>query len=1004
MHDKRSLIESRLARVLNERLRSAAHRRLGAVDVAVWHAPDEPVPPAEALRATYAPARIGDAWGPPWGTTWFHLTGTAPADGVERRLELVVDLGWNAETPGFQAEGLVYRPDGSVIKGLHPRNGWVPVEGSSVDVYVEGASNPSLNHALPTALGDKATAGAEPLYRLTRADLCVAEVEVRELIADLEVLGDLARSLPDAAERCWAILYAVERALDRIDLEDIAGTAAAARAELVDVLASPASPSAHRVSAVGHAHIDSAWLWPTRETVRKVARTTANVVHLLDEFPDLVYAMSSAQQYAWVEQRRPEVFAEVARQVRAGRFVPVGGMWVESDTNMVGGEAMVRQFLHGKQYFLDRFGVECREVWLPDSFGYSAGLPQIMKLAGCDSFLTQKISWSQLNPFPHHTFEWEGIDGTRIFTHFPPVDTYNSELTGAELAHAASNFRDKGVASRSLVPFGFGNGGGGPTREMVARARRTGDLEGSPRVTMESPADFFAAAKAEYESPPVWVGELYLETHRGTYTSQAKTKHGNRRSEHLLREAELWATTAAVRGVEDYPYDDLDRIWQVVLLQQFHDILPGSSIAWVHREARANYAVVADDLEQLIAHSAARLVGEGDTELELNASPFGRDGVAALGIGPRARSADPVSVERDGDAVVLDNALLRVRIDERGIVTSVRDLRADREVLPPGGVANLLQAHPDFPRNYDAWDVDAYYRNVTDDITAVDSIGVDTDPYGAAQVSVARSFGSTALRQVMTLAPGSAQLDCVLDIDWHERETILKAAFDLDVHCDRAAYETQFGHVVRPTHENTSWDAARYEVCAHRYVRLAEPGYGVAVVNDTTYGHDVTRRARSGGGTSSTVRLSLLRAPRYPDPETDQGRHRIGYALRPGAAPIDAVEAGYAINLPTRVVRGQLAGEPLVSVSDGALVEAVKLAHDRSGDVIVRLYEPVGARADVTLRASFDVETAHETDLLERPGDAEAIVGGLAAGPDGPEVRLSLRPFQIVTVRLRPKP
>jgi alpha-mannosidase len=987
--------------MLNERLQPAVHRTCAGLDVEVWHVTDgdgEPVAPARALQASYAPAQIGDPWGPPWGTSWFHLTGPVPPDLADRRVELVVDLGWTAETPGFQAEALVYRPDGSVVKGLHPRNRWVPVDGAVVDVYVEAAANPSVSQAVPTHLGDKATAGADLLYRLTRADICVLEIEVHELIADLEVLGALARTLPDTAERCWVILYAIECALDRIDLDDIPGTASMARAELREVLATPASASTHRVSAVGHAHIDSAWLWPTRETVRKVARTASNVVQLLDEYPDLVYVMSSAQQFAWLEQHRPEVFTEVERHVRAGRFVPVGGMWVESDTNMVGGEAMVRQFLHGKQYFLDRFGIECREVWLPDSFGYSAGLPQIMRLAGCDSFLTQKISWSQVNAFPHHTFEWEGIDGTRMFTHFPPVDTYNSDLSGAELAHAADNFRDKAVATRSLVPFGFGNGGGGPTREMVARARRTADLEGSPRVTMESPGDFFSAAKAEYEHPPVWVGELYLETHRGTYTSQAKTKQGNRRSEHLLREAELWATTAALRQAGEYPYEALDRLWQLVLLQQFHDILPGSSIAWVHREARANYAAISNELEQLIAASVARLVGEGELELALNGGPFARHGVAPLAAAAPAPAADGVSVQRDGAAVVLDNTLLRVRIDERGVVTSVRDLRADREVLPPSGVANLLQTHPDFPRNYDAWDVDPYYRNVTNDISAVDSIEVETDVSGEAQVCVARSFGSSTLRQVMSLAPGSAQLDCLLDIDWRERETILKAAFDLDLHADRAAYETQFGHVVRPTHDNTSWDAARYEVCAHRYVYIGEPGYGVAVVNDTTYGHDVTRRPRVGGGTSSTVRLSLLRAPRYPDPETDQGRHVIRYALRPGADPIDAVEAGYAINLPVRVVRGEHAVEPVVSVTSGAIVEAVKLAHDRSGDVIVRLYEPVGARARVTLRTSFEVAEAYETDLLERRCQPAAI----GEGRDADGYDLTLRPFQIVTLRLRP--
>src|SRR5690606_10952090 len=326
-----------------------------------------------------------------------------------------------------------------------------------------------------------------------------------------------------------------------------------------------------RVSAVGHAHIDSAWLWPLRETVRKVARTAANVTALMDDHPGLVFAMSQAQQLEWIKEHRPEVYARVKEKAAEGRFVPVGGMWVEADTNMPGGEAMARQFVFGKRFFAEEFGVDTPEVWLPDSFGYSAALPQIVRLAGARWFLTQKISWNRTNPFPHHSFQWEGIDGTRVFTHFPPADTCNSELAGRELAHAARNFRDKGAATRSLVPFGWGDGGGGPTREMLGRADRLADLEGSPKVRLERPAEFFAAAEQEYPQAPVWAGELYLELHRGTYTSQARTKQGNRRSEHLLREAELWAATAAVRTGAAYPYDRLERIWKQVLLHQFHD-------------------------------------------------------------------------------------------------------------------------------------------------------------------------------------------------------------------------------------------------------------------------------------------------------------------------------------------------------------------------------------------------------------------------------------------------
>ncbi len=462
---------------------------------------------------------------------------------------------------------------------------------------------------------------------------------------------------------------------------------------------------------MGHAHIDSAWLWPVRETVRKVTRTVANVVNLLESGDDLVYAMSSAQQWAWLEEHHPALFARVLEQVRAGRFVPVGGMWVESDTNMVGGEAMARQFAVGQQWFADHLGVICEEVWLPDSFGYTAALPQIVKLAGCRWFLTQKISWNTTNVFPHHTFWWEGIDGTRVFTHFPPVDTYTAELTGAELAHAARNFRDKGAATRSLVPFGHGDGGGGPTREMLGRAARTRDLAGSPRVEIETPRAFFEAAEEEYAAAaPVWVGELYLEIHRGTYTSQAAMKRGNRRCEHLLREAELWSATAAVRGLLDYPAAELARLWETVLLHQFHDILPGSSIAWVHREARATYARLEAELEAIVDKALDALAGDGDDQVVFNAGPVLRDGVPAMGGASvvEVRGAPATSLETTPHA--LENEQLRVELDDAGVIRSVLDKAAGRELLPPGGAANLLQLHPDHPVKWDAWDLDRSYR------------------------------------------------------------------------------------------------------------------------------------------------------------------------------------------------------------------------------------------------------------------------------------------------------
>ncbi|WP_328584011.1 alpha-mannosidase [Streptomyces sp. NBC_00370] len=1006
MHDDRSLVEARLKRVLQERIRPAVYPESIPLDVEVWTAPGEPVPVDEGLAGPTAPIATGDRWGAPWGTSWFRVTGTVPQEWAGRTVEALLDIGFNETSPGFQCEGLVYRPDGSPVKGLNPRNQWVRVGapaagGEEVLLHIEAASNPNVhsggNPFEPTPLGDIETAGSEPQYTLGRMELAVLDECVWNLIQDLEVLGELMEQLPLDAGRRWEILRAVSHALDVIDLQDVNGTAEAARAQLAGVLATPAQETAHRISAVGHAHIDSAWLWPLRETVRKVARTTANMTALLEDEPDFVFAMSQAQQFAWIKEHRPEVYAKVKKAVADGRFVPSGGMWVESDTNMPGSEAMARQFVHGKRFFLDEFGIENDEAWLPDTFGFAAGLPQIIKAAGSKWLLTQKISWSKINKFPHHTFNWEGIDGTRIFTHFPPIDSYNVVMDGAQIAHAARNFKEKGVARRSLAPTGFGDGGGGTTREMIAKAARLRSLEGSATVEWETPADFFAKAEAEYANPPVWVGELYLELHRATLTSQAKTKQGNRRSEHLLREAELWAATAAVRTGASYPYERLDRIWKTVLLHQFHDILPGSSIAWVHREARKTYDAVAAELTGIIESAQRALAGEasGGSALVFNAAPHARAGVAAGGAGPVTGSGGTELRAREGGGHVLDNGLLRVEIDGRGLVVSAYDIAAGRESVAPGEAANLLQIHPDFPNQWDAWDVDSFYRNTVTDLTELDEL---TPLEGeSAAVRVVRTFGASKVTQLLTLAPGAKRLDIDTEVDWHETEKFLKAAFPLDVHAERYASETQFGHVYRATHTNTSWEAAKFEACNHRFVQLEEPGWGVALVNDSTYGHDVTRTVRAAdAGTTTTVRVSLLRAPRYPDPQTDQGVHTFRHALVPGAAIGDAVREGYLINLPERRVTGTGEVAPLVTVdNDAVVVSAVKLADDESGDLVVRLYESHGGRARARVGVDLGVGGIAVTDLLERP---------LADVPrpelDNGAVTLSLRPFELITLRL----
>lgn len=1011
MHDERRRIEERVERVHTQRIKPAIYAASVPFDVEAWQAPGEPVPFDEAAAAPYEPFAMDTPWGPPWGTTWFRMSGQVPAEWAGRRVEAVIDLGFVGDWPGNQAEALVHLTDGTPLKAVNPLNQYVPIAnpatgGETVDYLVEAASNPDIlanNFAAPTPLGDVLTAGDKPLYTFQRADIAVLDENVWHLDLDLQVLRELMVHLEAHDPRRHEIMHTLDRAMDTLDLDDISGSAAAVREVLAPALAKPAHASAHTVSGVGHAHIDSAWLWPIRETKRKTSRTFSNVTSLADEYDDFIFACSQAQQYEWVRDNYPHVWERIKKSVEKGQWAPVGGMWVEADGNLPGGEALARQLIHGKRFFIEHFGVETKGVWLPDSFGYTAAYPQLAKLAGNDWFLTQKISWNQTNKFPHHTFWWEGIDGTRIFTHFPPVDTYNARFSGEEMDRAVRNYQEKGGGTRSLAPFGWGDGGGGPTREIMERARRLADLEGSPKVVVEHPDAFFAQARDEYPDAPVWAGELYLELHRATYTSQARTKQGNRRSEHILREAELWATTAALHAPGySYPYDQLDRLWKTVLLHQFHDILPGSSIAWVHREAEAEYARVAKEVEALTAEAIAAL-GAGEARV-FNTSPLERrevvrtadgslvhtvvpaNGSAPLGAG---QGTDPVTVT----GRVLDNGLVRVEIAEDGTLASVRDLRAGgREVLADKG--NLLRLHTDLPNYWDAWDVDKHYKNRYTDLLDADSVTVvEEDPLRGA-IRVERSFGKgSKIIQTITLRAGSPRIDFETDIDWHEAEKFLKAGFPVDIRAPHSSAEIQFGHIQRPTHTNTSWEAARFEVSGHRWVHIAEPGYGVAVINDSTYGHDVSRTVREDGGTTTTVRLSLVRAPRVPDPEADQGRHRFTYSLLPGASVDDAIAEGYALNLPLRIAAAAGTAEPVVSVDGaGVTVEAVKLADDASGDVVVRLYESRGGRAEGLLRTGFPLAGAQVTDLLERPLEAAATEGNAVA--------VSLRPFEVKTLRL----
>ena len=880
MHDNRRLVEHRIARDTAGLVLPLVTPHVRPLTVRAGPALDE-----------LEPFEVGSKWGAPWATTWFELTGEVADEWVGSRIEAVIDLGFRHDLPGFQCEGLLVDDEGRPVQGVHPRRTNVPVAGVAgpVVLRIEAASNPSFTQFAPSPMGSLDTAPSDPLYRLARADLVVVDSEAEALLHDIEVLNEVMHTLDGRDPRRAQILGALERAVAAVP--DVA----AARRSLKQALASPARASAHRVIAVGHAHIDTAWLWPLRETVRKCTRTFASAVALIDADREYRFACSQAQQYAWIEERHPELFARITEQVEGGQWIPVGGMWVEADMNLPSGESLARQIVHGQRYFEEHFGTRCTEVWIPDVFGYPAGLPQLFAAGGMRRFVTQKLSWNKTNKFPHHTFWWEGLDGTRVLTHFPPVDTYNSELRPHELAHASNNFADHRWSQWSLVPYGHGDGGGGPTREMLARAHRMADLDGMPPVRLGTPDEFFTEVEAEVArtGAPVWRGELYFETHRGTLTSQIRTKLGNRRCERLFYELELWSAALGRHA-------GVDELWREVLTQQFHDILPGSSIAWVHADAEAVFERVAGELEEgiegvlgslagstpSIANPASRLRREVvaippsfDAPLAESAQVLA-DGSRALLVEVAGSSVAPVVAADPAHRVVvtdrsMNNGHLAVRWDPSGALTSVIDVDTARDLIPSGGSAAVLRLAADRPLEYDAWDVEEWTvsggRPIEDSSADEPVTVVESGPLvGAARYT--RRFGPSTATITYRLAAESRRLDIDIELDWQHDQHLLTMAFPFDVRSESAVCDVQFGVVNRPTHRSTSWDAAKFEVCAHRFVAVAEPEFGAAVLNDGRFGHSIH---------DGTITVSLARAAKFPDPAR-RSRHPSRHARRDG--------------------------------------------------------------------------------------------------------------------------
>ena len=970
-------------------------------------------PPGSGWREYIQGTRIGgkDQHG------WFRFDLDVPAAREDTRIFLRMTTGHEGEWDARNPQGLLY-VDGVMTQGLdtHHTETLLPAGRHHIDLYYYSGMEECTTEVYFALIAlDERIGGA--YY-----DFLVPYRMLLKMDADG---GDYARVLP-----------LLERAADCIDLrapksEAFFASLQQARALLADELYHGIcnSTAAPVVSMIGHTHIDVAWLWTYAQTCEKAQRSFATVLKLMDEYPEYKFMSSQPQLYRYVQQAAPELFERIKQRVAEGRWEVEGAMWLEADCNLISGESMVRQILHGKRYMKKEFDVDSKTLWLPDVFGYSAALPQILKKSGVENFVTSKISWNETDRLPCDMFWWEGIDGTEIFADFltaqdyvpgkkQTTTTYVGNTEPGTVMGAWDRFQQKEFSDQAIVTFGYGDGGGGPTRHMLEVQRRTAaGLPGMPRTEMNFSGEWLARSRKNFEENSKklnrsvrWVGELYLEFHRGTYTSQARNKRNNRKGELALQRTEALGTAAKLLTGAEYPKAQLYDCWDVMLLNQFHDVIPGSSIHEVYEDSTAMYADVfrrADEMETA-ARSAlcAKIDAPEGGVLVFNPTGTAQSGPVALADGTVEvadipawgwklikKPAPTCGVTVSGNTV--ENAHYRLVLDAAGRIAELYDKRFDRQVFKAGTVGNELQIFEDFPREYDCWEISDYHKQKMwrlDD----DAVLTPVADGSRAGMRIERRYLDSTIRQTVWLYTEGDRIDFETEIDWHQRHQLLKAAFPLDVHTARASYEIQFGSVERPTHANTSWDAAKFEVCAHKWADLSEDGYGVSLLNDCKYGHSTE---------GSLLRLTLLKCGTYPDTEADQGAHRFTYSLLPHAGDwrtADTVRKAYALNQPLTAVelpaqRGSLPGSWSLVRCDAAnvMIDTVKLAED-TDEVLVRAFDTCDRRtAAAHLDFGFAVEHAVLCDLMEQE---------LAPLPveNGSRVTLPVGNYEIVTVKVIP--
>ena len=988
----------------------------------------EQLTPEQALARDFLPAPPGTAWGAKWEYSWFKGSFILPETAAGQRIALAVGVG--AESILF-VNGVAAGARDYQHKEITLAMEGVP--GTQYDLLIEGYAG----HGLRTSGGGPAPLDREtvpepgPTQAVVGATTFgVWQEDVYQLWVDVQTLWQLRENLDANSLRVLEIDEGLRDFTLIVDFEvpndAMLATVRECRARLKPLLDCVNGSTAPEMFAFGHSHIDVAWLWPLQETERKMGRTMATQLALMAEYPEYKFLQSQPHLFWMLQERYPDLYARIKEAAQAGQFVVEGGAWVEPDTNISGGEALIRQFVHGKRFFQDEFGVDCELLWLPDVFGYSGALPQIMRGCGVKYFSTQKIFWAYHggDPFPYNTFIWEGIDGSEVFVHLH--NDYNARVDPNSVIQRWNERVQKDGFATRLYPFGFGDGGGGPTRNHLEFARRLENLEGAPKFTITHPLDYFKDQDARGWPDARYVGELYFQAHRGVLTSQAKTKKGNRKSELALREAELWGVAARTLKDFDFSAATLDAAWKVVLLNQFHDILPGSSIQRVYEEAEASYAAVITEASRVAESAVDALVtplecasGTCKALTVFNSLSWERDVLVALPVGwtgaqdaaghalPTQTVGDLTYVETpvpssgwttlspsdsgeagaalDAAATLLENDLLRLTFDDKGQITSIFDKETQRELA--AGPCNSLKMYKDIPSRWDAWDLDSMYELTPVALDDPATIEVVTTGPLVAILRVRRKLHDSTLTQEIRLRRGSRRVDFVTTVDWRERHKLLKVNFPVDIHANEAIHEIQFGHIRRPNHRSRPFDADRFEVANHKWTALAEENRGCAVLNDSKYGVNVL---------GNTINLTLLKSPLAPDMYADLGVQTFTYAFYAWNgcfADSDVVREGYDLNIPALIAPGDGGTASLFAVdAPNVVIEVVKPAEDGSPDVVVRLYESKRMATRATLTTTLPVNSAALTDMLENVQAALPCDGGA--------IPLEFRPFEVKTVRL----